>query len=448
MLNKSVLERLGKLEKIILTESAVPLVNRLLGDATSEKLTNTWMYKSWGDLTHSDLVEKGDALHYRRVLKKAREETFYDIKRYLDKNVYAEMIMELIMQVHQEQMSMNQLDALYLMELTLDLAKTHKGVPVQTGLLNMMHSNREEYGSLALLKLSERPKERCKRQMFEELEVMTSATVEEKDELPLPIVDLDATLNSGAALSHKQDHLDVMRGDMSHLQKLTHTFEDQGMTDSQLINSGEMLDEVKKHDEIEKMAQDIKEGGSSSQRNGKLMLIDKWEAMEYDIRLKVSGMLNDSVRMKDLKTQLWERQQYAEKILDYTEECCEDDDTKGKYHREMMKMRPVFRGEMGKKIAARPEVADKIYNVLDAMMEREVSAFEYMNLAVALARNPYDIAVTIIECDMANNGGIYSNVNDVLKTLEGFDERCKGMSTIAAKALSERQDKLWEYAGN
>jgi hypothetical protein len=207
-----------------------------------------------------------------------------------------------------------------------------------------------------------------------------------------------------------------------------------------------MIDDMEKRQHIEDMAEQVKLGGGDSAARNRQKLLLQWEELEDCVRYKVSTMLNDSLRMKDLKKQLWERQQYAENILDYTEECCEDDETKSKYHREMMKMRPIFRGEMGKKISARPEVAEKVYNILDTMMEMEVSAFDYMRLAVALAKNPYDIAVSIIECDIMNDGGLYDNVEDILATLEGFDERCKGMPAIAAKAISERQSQLWEYA--
>jgi len=132
----------------------------------------------------------------------------------------------------------------------------------------------------------------------------------------------------------------------------------------------------------------------------------------------VTCILNDSRRMKNIKTDLWQKQQDAERILESTEENCKDFGVLESFRSSLAKKRPQFRSAMGKKISSEPEVAEKVYNILDILAEREVSAFEYLDVAVALAKAEHGTTISMIECDLINQGDLFISSKEILRSLE------------------------------
>ena len=97
------------------------------------------------------------------------------------------------------------------------------------------------------------------------------------------------------------------------------------------------------------------------------IVVNMWSHFEADLSDKITRMLHDSRSMRQVKIELWQRQEASEAILLETESKCDDDILHNQFLTDMESKLPAFRREMGKKIAASPKMAEKIYDVLDSL---------------------------------------------------------------------------------
>ncbi len=150
------------------------------------------------------------------------------------------------------------------------------------------------------------------------------------------------------------------------------------------------------------------------------VVVEMWMKFEDQVGVNVTRLLQDSRSMKQVKAELWQRQETSEAILVSTEEECEDTIIQDQFLTDLESKLPAFRREMGKKIAANPKLAEKIYDVLDKLVLRQISAFEYLDVAVDLARSDKEAIIDVIRLDLIANGNKYLSHLAIRETLDGI----------------------------
>ena len=114
-------------------------------------------------MMHAELAEEGDRLHYHRTLNKACKHDLPLLEKYMERNLYAAAVLDLVYQKKQELEEMEDEDPLYLLEMALGLAKIGDLVPHRVHLLNMVAFHQDRFGSLDQLRGNVTPRDAARR---------------------------------------------------------------------------------------------------------------------------------------------------------------------------------------------------------------------------------------------------------------------------------------------
>lgn len=338
-----------------------------------------WMNKTWNNLTKSDLEDDKLRSQRRNALGMAKKTSLPVLEKNLDKNPFRDLVVDLALKVLEDRTICNETDALYALELAVELSQMSGGTPVHSLLLNAIHKNADAYSTIEELRQVEHPAQLA---LMEQLQTVNFFYSNES----LPSAEVEGTVDEELIQNLDAERLDVKRSQYMKspvVVSLSSKGGDYMSTDSQLF-----MTNVK---EFDGLAGDVTyvEHHEKNTRKAREAIVGQWSRIEERVWFRVQAMRAGSPD-EAFKQELRSRQKAVERLVHETEKSCADEEERAYFNELMLETLPFFKSAMGKNICKRPEFAKQVYDILDKLAEAGVALHDYLYAAVSMAQETDD----------------------------------------------------------